>query len=269
MFERPGHERRPEPNALRGAQIAQVGGHHHHVGGLQVEKVRGGLVHLAVGLVVADQLGSPLVEQEGGATDALGDRAHDLREPDLGENQPLQARMDLDAALEHVVLLVDQLPERALGDGDERRLERDLEQGEVLRLRLGLQRRGHSVVVEARAEGATCPTHQYLFTWASPAFGGVAGSCHALEIPFVFGVLANQGAELILGGAAGDELWGLSDTMQDAWVAFARTGDPNHAGLPEWPAWEAGARPVMRLDVEPALVHDPGGVERELWDGLL
>ena len=124
-------------------------------------------------------------------------------------------------------------------------------------------------LVEARAEGASSPTHQYLFTWASPAFGGVAGSCHALEIPFVFGVLANQGAELILGGPAAGDLWALSDAMQDAWLAFARTGDPNHPGLPDWPAWDPGTRPVMRFDVEPALVHDPGGVERELWEGLL
>jgi para-nitrobenzyl esterase len=124
-------------------------------------------------------------------------------------------------------------------------------------------------LVEARAEGATSPTHQYLFTWASPAFGGIAGSCHALEIPFVFGVLANPGAELILGGVAGDDLWGLSDAMQDAWIAFARTGDPNHPGLPEWPAWDPETRPVMRFDVEPALVHDPGRAERLLWEGVL
>ena len=124
-------------------------------------------------------------------------------------------------------------------------------------------------LLEARDEGLTTPAHQYLFTWASPAFGGVAGSCHALEIPFVFGVLANPGAELILGGAAGPELWALSDAIQDAWLAFARTGDPNHPGLPAWPAWSPEERPVMRLDVDRAVELDPSGPERALWEGVL
>ncbi len=124
-------------------------------------------------------------------------------------------------------------------------------------------------LLAARAQGLSTPAHQYLFTWASPAFGGVAGSCHALEIPFVFGVLANPGAELILGGEAGPELWSLSDAMQDAWIAFARTGDPNHPGLPEWPAWSPDERPVMGLDVDREVVLDPSGTERALWEGVL
>ena len=124
-------------------------------------------------------------------------------------------------------------------------------------------------LLEARAEGAASPTFSYLFTWASPAFGGIAGSCHALEIPFVFGVLDNPGAALILGGEAGDALWALSDAMQDAWIAFARTGDPTHPGLPEWPAWDPDRRPTLRFDLERSVVDDPGGVERLLWEGVL
>ena len=88
-------------------------------------------------------------------------------------------------------------------------------------------------LIEARAAaGIGSPTFQYLFTWKTPAFGGVAGSCHALEIPFVFGALGNAGAELFLGGPAGPDLWALSEAMQDAWLAFARTGDPGHDGHP-------------------------------------
>lgn len=119
--------------------------------------------------------------------------------------------------------------------------------------------------VEARA-AASSPTYQYLFTWPTPAFGGLVGSCHALEIPFVFGVLANPGAEFILGSEAGPELHELSGRMQDAWLAFARTGDPNHAGLPAWPVADAEARPVMRFDLDCALVHDPGADTRRLWE---
>jgi para-nitrobenzyl esterase len=125
-------------------------------------------------------------------------------------------------------------------------------------------------LLEARVEGgATSPAYQYLFTWATPAFGGLVGSCHALEIPFVFGALANTGAELILGGPAGPDLHELSEVMQDAWLAFARTGDPNHGDMPSWPAWSPDDRPVLRLDVERRVEHDPYGDERRLWDGVL
>ena len=125
-------------------------------------------------------------------------------------------------------------------------------------------------LIEARAAGGIAsPTFQYLFTWKTPAFGGVAGSCHALEIPFVFGALGNAGAELFFGGPAGPDLWALSEAMQDSWLAFARTGDPGHDAIPAWPAWEPEGRPVMRFDVERAVVADPYGDERALWEGVL
>ena len=125
-------------------------------------------------------------------------------------------------------------------------------------------------LIEARAAGGTTSqTFQYLFTWKTPAFGGVAGSCHALEIPFVFAALGNAGAELFFGGPAGPDLWSLSEAMQDSWLAFARTGDPGHSGIPHWPPWEPDARPVLRFDVERVLVPDPYSDERALWEGVL
>lgn len=117
-------------------------------------------------------------------------------------------------------------------------------------------------LVEARANAST-RTWQYLFTWATPAFGGVVKSCHALEIPFVFGVLGNQGAALFLGGPVGDDLRELSVAMQDAWLSFARDGDPG------WPAWNAQTRPAQRFDVERELLSDPMSLERLVWDGVL
>ena len=117
-------------------------------------------------------------------------------------------------------------------------------------------------LVEARA-AASSPTWQYLFTWATPAFGGVVKSCHALEIPFVFGVLDNHGAELFLGGPVDDDLRRLSTSMQDAWLAFARTGDPG------WAPWNPTDRPTQRFDVELELLTDPMAAERAVWDGVL
>ncbi len=112
-------------------------------------------------------------------------------------------------------------------------------------------------------------THQYLFSWATPAFGGIAGSCHALEIPFVFGVLDNPGAALVLGGEPSAELWSLSRAMQDAWLAFARDGNPSHPALPEWPAWNRDERPTMGFDLVRELLADPGRDQRRLWEDVL
>ena len=123
-------------------------------------------------------------------------------------------------------------------------------------------------LIEAR-QHATTPTYQYLFSWRSPAFDGALGSCHALEIPFVFGVLDNPGAEMILGSTAGPELHELAQLMQDAWLAFARTGRPDHAGLPHWPASDTITRPAMRFDLEHGVVFDHDGEQRSLWDGIL
>ena len=117
-------------------------------------------------------------------------------------------------------------------------------------------------LVEARG-AAKSPTWQYLFTWGTPAFGGVVKSCHALEIPFVFGVLDNQGAELFLGGPVSDDLWELSAAMQEAWLSFARNGDPG------WQAWNSESRPTQRFDVVRELLSDPMSAERGVWEGVL
>lgn len=126
-------------------------------------------------------------------------------------------------------------------------------------------------LVEAHA-AATAPgvgTFQYLFTWPTPAFGGLMGSCHALEIPFVFDNLGKAGAEMFLGGPAGPELSGLAGAMNEAWATFARTGTPASADLPVWPAFDPTTRPVLRLDLDPEVLADPGRDELACWDGLL
>ena len=60
--------------------------------------------------------------------------------------------------------------------------------------------------------------YSYLFTWPSPAMGGVLGSCHALELGFVFGTNQMPGMAAFAGtGPAAEK---LATQMQDAWLAF-------------------------------------------------
>lgn len=98
----------------------------------------------------------------------------------------------------------------------------------------------------------------YEFAWESPQFDGRLGACHALEIPFVFDTLGNQT----------EGLWGpdppqtLADTMHDAWVGFATSGDC------DWPTYDISRRATMRFDTTAIIVDDPLSNERALWEGV-
>jgi para-nitrobenzyl esterase len=114
----------------------------------------------------------------------------------------------------------------------------------------------------AEAQRSHGAAFMYLFTWETPAFGGLLRCTHALEIPFVFDNL-DRGAELFTGDAP--ERQPLADAMHRAWIAFARTGDPSHPGIPAWPAYDVDRRATMRFDVTPELVDDPIGEDRAAW----
>ena len=60
----------------------------------------------------------------------------------------------------------------------------------------------------------------------------------------------------------------LAQRMSGAWAAFARTGDPNHKGLPAWPAYDTASRATMLFDDECAVVYDPARAERALFPPL-
>jgi para-nitrobenzyl esterase len=103
--------------------------------------------------------------------------------------------------------------------------------------------------------GAPAPTYIYEFGWRSPAFGGIFGACHALEIPFAFDNLDRGGK--LAGDAPPQE---LADVMHGAWVKFADSGD---AG---WPAYDADRRATMVFDLPDSHVADnPRSAEREAW----
>ena len=107
-------------------------------------------------------------------------------------------------------------------------------------------------------------TFSYLFTWKSPALGGMLGSCHALEIPFVFGCVDDRLVQRFVGEHPAAAV--LSQRMQDAWLAFARTGEPGHAGLDPWPRYDAERRATMIFGESCRVEHAPFESERAFWD---
>jgi len=95
--------------------------------------------------------------------------------------------------------------------------------------------------------------------WDTPFDGGRWMCPHTLDIPMVF---ANVGRVESVAGT-GDEAMRVSDQMSAAWLAFARTGDPNDAAIPDWPAWSADKPVTMLFDVDSRAVADWRAGERQ------
>jgi para-nitrobenzyl esterase len=108
-------------------------------------------------------------------------------------------------------------------------------------------------IAERRAALGKGPVHLYYFTWETPVQGGRLKSPHTIEIPFAFDNV--QISRQITGGGA--DAMALADKVSDAWIAFARTGDPNTPKLPHWPAFNAAERPTMVINNQSKVVGDP------------
>ena len=108
-------------------------------------------------------------------------------------------------------------------------------------------------------------TFHYLFDWESPV--ARLGACHALELPFVFGTLDAPGNDRFAG--AGPHAEQLSAQMMDAWLAFAKTGDPSCESAGPWPRYEAAQRHTMIFGRHTRVEQAPFEAERGLLDRLL
>ncbi|MBL0215357.1 MAG: carboxylesterase/lipase family protein [Myxococcales bacterium] len=104
----------------------------------------------------------------------------------------------------------------------------------------------------------------YRFDWASPAFGNRLGAAHALELPFVWNRLDLPLAQVLLAEDVGPAQ-PLATQLHATWAAFIKSGDPNGAGLPAWPAYDLPRRATMILDRACTVVDDPGGATRAMW----
>lgn len=97
------------------------------------------------------------------------------------------------------------------------------------------------------------PAFLYLFTWQTPILDGRPRAFHCSELPFCFNNTDRCAA--MTGGTA--EARELGGRMSDAWINFARKGDPNHAGIPKWTAYNDSQGPVMVFDAKCELKNDP------------
>ena len=117
---------------------------------------------------------------------------------------------------------------------------------------------------ERQAALGGAPVYFYVLEWETPVDGGKWRSPHALEIGFVFDNVAKSES---MSGIGSDQQR-IADLMSEAWLAFARTGDPNNALLPQWPTYDAVKRASLVFDLELTVVEDWHGTERALFTTL-
>jgi para-nitrobenzyl esterase len=117
-----------------------------------------------------------------------------------------------------------------------------------------------SAIEQAKLKAAQgrAPAYLYWFTWQTPILSGRPRAFHCAEIAFVFD--NTDRCETMTGGGA--EARALAGKMCDAWIQFARTGNPNHPHLPRWPAFSAETIPTMIFDTPPRVEMNPDGEEQ-------
>ena len=119
-------------------------------------------------------------------------------------------------------------------------------------------RSGTDLEAERKAAQAKAPVYKYYFQWYSPVREGKLRAFHTLDIPFAFDSV--DLAPSMVGN--GPERQPLADKMSAAWVAFARSGNPNHKGIPMWAPFDAKQRATMIFNNECKAVNDPFHEER-------
>ena len=91
---------------------------------------------------------------------------------------------------------------------------------------------------DRKLAGGAGSVYVYNFAWNTPVLDGKLRAFHTAELPLVYRRVAYPQSEK------------LSRQLGGAWAAFARTGDPNHGGMPNWAPYSPSDRPTMVFDVE-------------------
>ncbi|MEW5683819.1 MAG: carboxylesterase/lipase family protein [Pseudomonadota bacterium] len=117
-----------------------------------------------------------------------------------------------------------------------------------------------AAIIEAE-ERARAGTPAYAYQLDFPAAGERLRAPHASDIQLVFDNLAKPGAT-----ASGPQGQQVADQMSEAFIAFARTGDPNCKAIPRWEPYALPRRQTMVFDTPSRLADDPRGAERRLFE---
>jgi para-nitrobenzyl esterase len=113
-------------------------------------------------------------------------------------------------------------------------------------------------LAERKFAQGRAPAYLYYFDWRSPVRNGKLRTMHCMELPFVF----DHPDKISFMTGTGSDRAALATTMSNAWVAFARSGNPTPTGQTAWTAFNPATWPTMVFGSRTGLVNDPHGVER-------
>ena len=114
-----------------------------------------------------------------------------------------------------------------------------------------------------KADEGGAPVYAYRFDWKSDILDLRLRAFHALDMAFTFDNVVRW--ESATGG--GERAQGLASRMSQAWINFARTGEPNHRDLPLWPRYERSSGAVMIFDDRCQVKNHPDAEIRNLVYG--
>ena len=120
------------------------------------------------------------------------------------------------------------------------------------------------LLAERKAARGAAPVYMYSLDWRSPACGGRLMAHHAMDLPFVFDTVDVPDTTRGAPGARD-----LAAVMSASWAAFARSGTPVSAALPDWPAYTSEQRATMVFDANCRVVADPDRDARLLWTRIV
>jgi para-nitrobenzyl esterase len=124
-------------------------------------------------------------------------------------------------------------------------------------------RRSAITQAERKAALGKAPAYMYLWNWESPGYGGKFGAVHGTDVSASF----HQVRDNIVGvGTPAAKV--MCDRLASVWVAFAKTGDPNNAMIPRWPAYDSASRATMVFDNDTRVESDPRGEIRKFWEQM-
>jgi para-nitrobenzyl esterase len=119
-------------------------------------------------------------------------------------------------------------------------------------------RQGAVTQCERKAAQSAAPAYLYWFTWKTPLLDARPRAFHCAELAFCFDNTAR--CENMTGDSP--EARKLAAQVSEAWIHFARTGNPNHAGIPTWPAFTADKCETMIFDGPCEMKLNPDTAER-------
>ena len=133
--------------------------------------------------------------------------------------------------------------------------------------------RMNSIKMAERKLLQPAPVYMYIFNFGIvPEGGSNPRSAHSMELSFVFNhpglMISDPGYRSDYSISPTEEVNLLGRNMSLAWSSFAYDGNPDHDGIPHWPAYNLNERSTFLFDLQCKVENDPARKIREILSGL-